>query len=230
MPAGVEVRPIADLALTDADPSFAEAAGDGALDAVVLIGHHASTPTPLGFCSHTFTWEMEVTLDGESLSETQVFAQGLAAEGIPALVVSGDSRMLDTFGDGEMGGARRVATKEGLGRDRARSEDPAAVRAELAAAVAAGLADRPQPPPARAYPGELRITLAGEELASATVSGPAQLLAAVAGVFRSAPQVSRDYRRLARLLPPHGLRRRLGSALATPVMLAKERRWLASAP
>jgi D-amino peptidase len=229
MPAGVEVRPIADLALTEADPSFTTAAGGEKLDAVVLIGHHASTPTRLGFCSHTFIWEMEVTLDGESLSETQAFAQGLAAEGIPALVVSGDSRMLETFGDGEMGGARLVATKEGLGRDRARSEDPAAVRAELAAAVAAGLASPPRPPPARPYPAELRITVAGKELARTTVSEPAQLLGTIAGVFRTS-QVSREYRQLAKLLPPRGLRRRLGSALATPVMLAKERRWLAAAP
>src|SRR5262245_33848261 len=62
MPAGVEVRPIADLALTEADPSFTKAAGGDGLDAVALIGHHASTPTRLGFCSHTFIWEMEVML------------------------------------------------------------------------------------------------------------------------------------------------------------------------
>ena len=43
MPAGVEVRPIADLALDEAEPSFAKAAGGGELDAVVLIGHHAKT-------------------------------------------------------------------------------------------------------------------------------------------------------------------------------------------
>ena len=85
MPEGVEVRPIADLALNEADPSFTKAAGGGGLDAVVLIGHHAKTPSPRGFSSHTFIWEMEVELDGDSLSETQVFAQGLAAEGIPIL-------------------------------------------------------------------------------------------------------------------------------------------------
>jgi D-amino peptidase len=229
MPSGVEVRPIADLVFAEAEPSFTNAAGGDALDAVVLIGHHASTPTPLGFCSHTFTWEMEVTLDGESLSETQVFAQGLGAEGIPALAVSGDSRMLETFGDGEMGGARLVATKEGLGRGRARSEDPSAVRAELAAAIASGLAGLPQPPSSRPYPAELRITMAGEELVRTTVSEPAQLLGAIAAVFRSG-RASREYRQLAKLLPPRGLRRRLGGALATPVMLAKERRWLAAAP
>jgi len=42
MPAGVEVRPIADLALDEAEPSMAKAHG-GPLDAVVMIGHHART-------------------------------------------------------------------------------------------------------------------------------------------------------------------------------------------
>ena len=88
------------------------------------------------------------------------------------------------------------------------------------------------PPPPRSYPAELRITVAGEELASTTVSEPAELLGTIATVFRSS-QVSREYRQLAKLLPAaRGVRggRRLGSLLATPVMLAKERRWLAAAP
>jgi D-aminopeptidase len=55
MPAGVEVRPIADLALAEADPSMTKANG-GPLDAVVLLGHHASTTNPRGFSSHTFIW------------------------------------------------------------------------------------------------------------------------------------------------------------------------------
>ncbi len=235
MPEGIGVRPIADLALTEADPSMTKAAGGGRLDAVVLIGHHASTPTSLGFCSHTFIWEMEVLLDGESLCEAQAFGQGLAAEGIPALLVGGDSRMLETFAEGELGSAALVATKEGLGRGAARSRDPAAVRAELASSVAAALAGPLVPPPPRSYPAELRIILAGEELASATVSEPAELLGTIANVFRSS-QVSREYRQLAKLLPAaqgsraRAVQRRLGSLLATPVMLAKERRWLAAAP
>ena len=229
MPAGVEVRPIADLALTEAEPSLAKAAGGDRLDAVVMIGHHASTPTRLGFCSHTFIWEMEVLLDGESLSETQVYAQDLAAEGIPALVVSGDSRMIDSFGEGEMGGARLVAAKEGQGRDRARSEDPATVRAGLASSIAAAMAQPPQLPPARSYPAELVITSGREELARVTISEPGELLRAIASAFRSSPQVSREYRQLAKLLPAQGVRRRIGSLIATPVMLGKERRWLAAA-
>lgn len=234
MPAGVEVRPIADLALVEADPSMTKANG-GPLDAVAMLGHHASTPNPRAFCSHTFIWEMEVLLDGESLNEVQVYAQGLAAEGIPVLVASGDRWMLDELGEGELGGARLVVAKEGLGRARARSRDVGQVRGELADAITTAMEAAPQPPPARSYPAELRIVAEGEELARTTVAEPGELLTAIASVFRSS-QVSREYRQLAKLLPAghdsrgRALQRRLGSIVATPVMRSKERSWLAASP
>jgi D-amino peptidase len=232
MPEGVEVSPIADLALVEADPSMTKANG-GPLDAVVMLGHHAGTTNPRGFCSHTFVWDMEVLLDGESLNEVQVYAQGLAAEGIPALAVAGDRWLLEEFGPDEVGGAPLVRTKEGQGRARARSRDVAATRKELAEAIAAAFAAPPEPPPARSYPAELRITVEGEELARTMVSKPSDLLTEIATVFRTS-QVSREYRQLAKLLPAghdsrlRGAQRRLGSVVATPVMRSKERHWLAS--
>ncbi len=233
MPEGVEVRPIADLALAEAEPSMAKANG-GPLDAVAMIGHHASTPNPRAFCSHTFIWEMEVLLDGESLSEVQVYAQALAAEGIPILAVSGDRWMLEELGEGEMGSARLVEAKEGQGRGRARSRDVETVRAELRDSIAAALAAPMKPPPARSYPAELRIVAEGTEIAKTTVEDPADLLSAIATAFRES-QVSREYRQLAKLLPAgndswaRSAQRRLGSILATRVMRSKERRWLAAA-
>ncbi len=158
MPDGVEVRPIADLALVEADPSMTKANG-GPLDAVVMLGHHAGTPSPRGFCSHTFVWDMEVLLDGQSLNEVQVYAQGLAAEGIPVLVASGDRCMLDEIGEAELGSARRVATKEGQGRARARSREVGMVHAELAESIGAAFSAPLLPPPARGYPAELRIAV-----------------------------------------------------------------------
>jgi D-aminopeptidase len=235
MPAGVEVRSIADLALMEAAPSFTAAAGGDTLDAVVLLGHHASTPNPRGFSSHTFVWDMEVSLDGESLSETRVYAQALAAEGIPVLVASGDRWMLDELDPRELGGARLVATKEGRGRAAASSYDRAAVHAQLDEGIAGALAALPAAPPTRTYPAELRIRVEGKELARTTVSEPADLLRTVAEIFRTS-RVSREYRQLASLFPSaHGsrvraVRRRLGGILASPTMRSKERRWLASSP
>ena len=232
MPAGVLVRPIADLALDEAEPSIAKAHG-GPLDAVVMVGHHARTPSPRGFCSHTFIWEMEVLLDGEQLSETQTYAQALAAEGIPILVAGGDRWLLEETEEGELGSARKVVTKEGLGRARARSVAPHAAHTHLREAIAEAMAGPLQPPPARSYPAELVIRVEGEEIARTTVADPADLLTEIATVFR-APQVSKEYRQLAKLLPPdssplRSLQRHAGSLLATPVMRGKERSWLAAA-
>jgi D-aminopeptidase len=233
MPEGVEVRPIADLALTEAEPSMAKADG-GPLDAVVMIGHHARTPSPRGFCSHTFVWGMEVLLDGDSLSETQTYAQALAAEGVPILVAGGDRWLLEEMGERELGSARLVTTKEGEGRGRARSIEPADAHVALREAIAAAAASPREPPPLRSYPAELVIKVEGAEIARTTVATAADLLTAVAEVFRTS-QVSKEYRQLAKLLPPADSRlrtfqRRAGGTLATPVMRSKERQWLAAAP
>src|SRR3982751_1608197 len=139
MPDGVEVRPIADLALNETEPSMAKAHG-GPLDAVVMLGHHARTPSTRGFCSHTFIWGMEVLLDGDSLSEVQTYAQALAAEGVPILVAAGDHWLLEEMRDGELGSARLLTTKEGEGRGRARSADPADAHVALREAIAAAAA------------------------------------------------------------------------------------------
>jgi D-amino peptidase len=233
MPDGIEVSPIADLALTEADPSFTKANG-GVLDAVVLVGHHASTLNPRGFCSHTFIWEMEVLLDDEPLSEVGVYAQALAAEGIPILVASGDRWLLEELDEGELGSAHLVATKEGRGRARARLYDVSTTHAELAASIEQALAGPLSPPPARDFPAELRIRVEGIELARTTVTEPSDLLRSIAIAFRQ-DGVSREYRQLAALLPAgdgiaRRAQRRLGGLLATPVMRAKERRWLARSP
>ncbi len=232
MPAGVEVRPIADLALNEAEPSMAKAHG-GPLDAVVMVGHHARTPSPRGFCSHTFIWGMEVLLDGDSLSETQTYAQALSGEGIPILAAAGDRWLLEEMGEGELGSARLVTTKEGEGRARANSVPPADAHVALRGAIAGALSEPLQPPPARNYPAELAIKVEDEEIARTTVAEPGDLLTAVAEVFRTS-QVSKEYRQLAKLLPPdhdsrlRALQRRAGSILATPVMRGKERDWLAA--
>jgi D-aminopeptidase len=230
MPEGIEVRPIADLALTESEPSMAKAHG-GRLDAVVMIGHHARTPSPRGFCSHTFIWDMEVLLDGESLSELQVYGQALAAEGVPVLVAAGDRWLLEEMADGELGDARLLPVKEGEGRARASSTAPSTAHAELATAIATALSGPRRTPVLRSYPAELVVRAEGEEIARTTVAAPADLLTAIATVFRGSV-VSREYRQLAKLLPSdhasrlRSLQRRAGSALATPVMRRKERRWL----
>src|SRR5438128_1437067 len=102
---------------------------------------------------------------------------------IEALRTAGAGRI--SVGDWHM-----VGTKVGEGRARAHSRELAAVHAELAEAIGAACASPPQPPPARSYPAELRIAVEGEEIARTTVDDPADLLTAIAAVFRGS-QVSR---------------------------------------
>ena len=188
MPAGVEVRPIADLALNEAEPSIAKAHG-GPLDAVVMVGHHARTPSPKGFCSHTFIWGMEVLLDGAQLSETQTYAQALGAEGIPILVASGDRWVLEETEEGELGSALKVVDEGG----RRTGATPARRTPSRSTPSCAR-----RSPPRWPAPGSHRrhaatrpswsIRVEGEEIARTTIAEPAELLTAIATVFR-APQI-----------------------------------------
>ena len=230
MPAGVEVRPIADLALTEAEPSMTKAAGGGA-----RRGRPDRAPRehadPRGFCSHTFIWDMEVLLDGESLSEAQAYAQGLAAEGIPALVASGDRWMLEELADGELGSARLVTAKEGQGRGTSPLAGPGRVRADAGrrdrrrARRPAGAAPAPLPiRPSCGSPSTARSWRAPPSPSRRSSDRDRQRLPHEPGLARVPPAGEAAAGR--RRLPAARLQRRLGSLLATPVMLAKERRWL----
>ncbi len=235
MPAGVEVRPIADLALTESEPSMAKAHG-GPLDAVVMLGHHASHQDPARLLlAHLHLGDGGLArrrLRSARPASTRRRWRPRASRSSSPAATAGCSR---SSSEGELGGARLVETKVGEGRARAHSHELAAVHAELAEAIGAACAAPPQPPPARTYPAELRIAVEGEEIARTTVDDPAELLTAIADVFRSS-QVSREYRQLAKLLPAEdgsrlrAARRRAGSLLARPVMAAKERRWLEQSP
>ena len=206
MPEGIAVHPIADLALTEDEPSMTKAHGGGRLDAVVLMGHHAGTTNPRAFCSHTFVWEMEVTLDGEQLNEVQVYAQGLAAEGIPVLVATGDRWLLEELGEDELGSARLVTTKVGGPRPRARSfprwpQPVPSWRSRLRPRLSGAPSRRR---PARSYPAELRIAVEGEEIACTTVAGGRRPAARDRVDLQDKPVVAREYRQLAALLPARG--------------------------
>ena len=233
---GAEVRPIAELALVEDEPSMSKAHG-GPLDAVVFIGHHAGTRNPRAFCSHTFVWEMEVTLDGEPLNEVQVYAQGLAAEGIPVLAASGDRWMLEELGDGELGGARLVPTKEGQGQSAGpllRSARPPGTswrrrsprRWRRRPRRRRRAATRPScgsPSRARSWRGDRWPAPATCWSRSPTSSAPAPRSRASTASSPSCCRPSPPRSHAA----PH---RRLGAAVATPVMLGKERSWLRAAP
>jgi len=62
-------------------------------DAVVCVGMHAKTGSG-GFASHTFTLGMDIILNDQSVTETELVAYSWGRVGVPVIFVSGDDRLL----------------------------------------------------------------------------------------------------------------------------------------
>lgn len=61
-------------------------------DAVVAVGMHAKTGSR-GFASHTFTLGMDILINGESITESELVAFSWGRVGVPMLLVTGDDRL-----------------------------------------------------------------------------------------------------------------------------------------
>jgi D-amino peptidase len=64
----------------------------GVYDAVAVVGMHAKTGSR-GFASHTITLGMEVILNGQSITETEIVAYSFGRAGVPVIFASGDDRL-----------------------------------------------------------------------------------------------------------------------------------------
>ena len=61
-------------------------------DAVVCVGMHAKTGSG-GFASHTFTLGMDIILNDQSITETELVAYSWGRVGVPVIFVSGDDKL-----------------------------------------------------------------------------------------------------------------------------------------
>jgi D-amino peptidase len=61
-------------------------------DAVVAVAMHAKTGSR-GFASHTYTIGMDLLLNGESITESELVAFSWGREGVPMIMVTGDDRL-----------------------------------------------------------------------------------------------------------------------------------------
>ena len=61
-------------------------------DAIVCVGMHAKTGSG-GFASHTFTLGMDIILNSQSVTETELVAYSWARVGTPVIFVSGDDKL-----------------------------------------------------------------------------------------------------------------------------------------
>ena len=62
------------------------------IDAVVVVGMHAKTGSG-GFASHTFTLGIDLLINGQSITETELVALSWGRVDVPVIFASGDDRL-----------------------------------------------------------------------------------------------------------------------------------------
>ncbi|HXV61053.1 MAG TPA: M55 family metallopeptidase [Vicinamibacteria bacterium] len=63
-----------------------------AIDAAAVVGMHAKTGSG-GFASHTFTLGIDLLINGQSITETELVALSWGRVGVPVIFASGDDRL-----------------------------------------------------------------------------------------------------------------------------------------
>ena len=98
------------------------------IDAVAVVGMHAKTGSG-GFASHTFTLGIDLLINGQSITETELVALSWGRVGVPVIFASGDDRL---EGDLEtMPWIEFVAVKTALAADDAEPRPVDEARADL---------------------------------------------------------------------------------------------------
>ncbi len=100
------------------------------IDAVAVVGMHAKTGSG-GFASHTFTLGIDLLINGQSITETELVALSWGRVGVPVVFASGDDRLaadLET-----MAWIQFVTVKEATAADDATPRPVEEARADLTA-------------------------------------------------------------------------------------------------
>jgi D-amino peptidase len=98
------------------------------IDAVAVVGMHAKTGSG-GFASHTFTLGIDLLINGQSITETELVALSWGRVGVPVIFASGDDRLA---GDLEtMPWLEFVTVKEATAADSANVRPVEEARAEM---------------------------------------------------------------------------------------------------
>jgi D-amino peptidase len=108
----------------------------GRFDGMLFIGHHAGAGSTDGVLAHTMSGRLiaDVTVNGESWSETDLNAAIAAHFGVPVLLATGDDAYTGHV-QHILPGTATVTTKAAFGASSARSLTPAASRAKIRAAA-----------------------------------------------------------------------------------------------
>lgn len=102
------------------------------IDAVAVVGMHAKTGSG-GFASHTFTLGMDLLINGQPITETELVALSWGRVGVPVIFASGDDRLARDLQT--MPWIQFVTVKEATAADSARLRPVDEARADLRAAA-----------------------------------------------------------------------------------------------
>lgn len=134
----------------------------GRFDGMFFIGHHAGAASVGGVLAHTLSGRLiaEVSVNGESWSETDLNAAIAGHFGVPVLLATGDSAYTAHV-NSRLPETATVNTKEAFGASSARSLCGGASCARIRAAAEQAVRKRAamQPPPAPGGPLDVVLTL-----------------------------------------------------------------------
>jgi D-amino peptidase len=112
------------------------AALDDSFDAIFLVGHHAKVGDYPGICAHTISYSeyRDVRLEGQSVSEGEMFATVAAQHGVPTALITGDDVVAAEL-TRVCPGIETAVVKRALSRTAAAIVPPARARRIIAAAA-----------------------------------------------------------------------------------------------
>lgn len=98
------------------------------IDAVAVVGMHAKTGSG-GFASHTFTLGIDLLINGQSITETELVALSWGRVGVPVVFASGDDRLATDLST--MPWIEYVTVKEATAADSANVRPVEEARADM---------------------------------------------------------------------------------------------------
>ncbi|MDY3918707.1 MAG: M55 family metallopeptidase [Candidatus Limivivens sp.] len=143
---------------------------DSSFDAVMFIGYHSEAGSPGNPLSHTMTKRTQhVRMNGEYLSEFQLYSMCAALEGVPTVFLSGDKALCEKSRE-RYPWLETVAVKEGVG-DSVICQSPERVQKLIYEGVKKALSGNPAETPVAEIPSHFEVELEYKEHAEAARMG-----------------------------------------------------------
>jgi D-amino peptidase len=175
---------------------------DHSFDAIVAVAMHAGAGNPVGFLSHTYTFEdVEYKINGTPFNESMILAAGAARLGIPLVMVSGDDQLEKEIRR-NLPWVKYAAVKHAVDRTKAVAFAPADVSRGIETAARDALQNPAQARlPERSGPYRFALTFQDENQARAAALVPgSEILASPSSLQIRATDFEEGYRLTLRMI------------------------------